>query len=152
MKHFTEVKYFHPSGKECPDQTRKTFWMRKCLKNRESFDKDIFLHYNDAECKHCGGMIVFSFNAEIDNKSGDYIYGLIEQFPTKSQFEYDLGHDFTGKYVSERGIFNELSITIDVNGMGTDELIMFAGYMSDVLGIEGVLVNDFNEDKIYILD
>ena len=64
-----------------------------------------------------------------------------------------IGNNFTGRYFSEDGaVFNEKSSSIEIGGISSEVLILFAIALCKEFRQETVLVKDFNINKIFYVD
>lgn len=64
-----------------------------------------------------------------------------------------IGNNFIGKYFSEDGsVFNEKSTSIEIGGVSSEVLILFATALCKEFMQETVLVKDFNTNKIFYVD
>jgi hypothetical protein len=66
---------------------------------------------------------------------------------------FSVGSFFQGKYVSDNGkIFSEKSASIEINGLSTKALNVFAEMIANEFLQETVLVKDLNSQKIYLVN
>lgn len=64
---------------------------------------------------------------------------------------YSVGHSFSGKYIGDNGEhFDDTSYTIEVNGLSSEGLMLFASYICRAFKQETVLVKDLNKNKIFL--
>ena len=128
--------------------------------------------------KHRGGMIVFSprVNAvklnkedEQENKkqqdflsdwqssfaeglTSDLVADYVEKYAKYYQ-GYTFGKGFAGHYVSQSGkIFDEESLTLEIIGISSQDLIELAETLAWAFFQETVLVKDYNNGKVYLVD
>ena len=128
-----------------------------------------------------GGIVIFSTDVNAEKLSDSKIINKIRQFITtlknrhtknkmidkiikmfnneknklvdENIFNYMIGHAFTGRYQSLDGdIFDEKSITVEVNGISSSGLLLLAEFICKSFKEEVVLVKDINVNKIYLAD
>jgi hypothetical protein len=130
----------------------------------------------DYEIKYPGGMIIFSteLNSTIENK--DKFFQNIKSFFEKklksfvndlnvvkrvkqilfdifNLIGYTFGKNFNGMYKSKDGkIYNEKSYTITITDVSSIMLKYIAEKICKEFKQETVMLNDFNENKVYFID
>lgn len=83
--------------------------------------------------------LFLKFNQEYKNISEDDLIG-----------GFTIGNNFRGRYKSPNGgLYNEKSFTIDMVGVPSEVLLLFAIEVSKEFGQESVLVQDREKNKIY---
>jgi hypothetical protein len=110
-------------------------WLRKKLK---TYSNRFFV-------KSKLGSIIKKFNKSDkkigDEKIDDYIGA------------FSIGNFFSGRYVGDNGkIFNENSISIEVNGISSKGLIYLAEEIAKDFNQETVLLKDLNVNKIFLVN
>lgn len=122
-----------------------------------------------------GGMVVFpnGTNTDKSNIKSELkkIYGFINASNDKkikkiinkwkSSLEsdslyvggYNIGNNFVGNYkdTEKEVVFNEKSITVELGGIPTEMVLMFAGALCAGYKAPSVLVKDFNTDNNYLI-
>ena len=175
-----EIKYFHPQGSEMPNGSyyQRGGFLKECMDNKNSFILGKAVHgeqYDSANYR--GGIIIFSTNINVIQMSRDDIANEIEQLiETFNQYlkksritsrkttnfnnkndelivAYSVENCFKGKYVSNNGgMFNEKSISIEINGLSSKSLFKLAEVICNVFRQETVLVKDLNNHKIFLFE
>ena len=132
--------------------------------------------------KYRGGMIVFStdVNAVIDNAEKNKIkaflkkiyyttmnhiskYSMIDKLIKQWNNEFaniddfylgalTIGNNFKGKYQSNNKIYNERSTSIELGGVPSEMLLLFAIELCKAFKQESVLVKDFNTNRTFLVD
>ena len=132
--------------------------------------------------KYKGGMIVFatSVNTVVDETEKSKIKAFLKKIyysivnytkkdgkidkiikKLNKEFEgsedmfigaFSLGHFFKGKYVTDTGIYNDKSTSIEIGGIPSEMLLFFAIALCKEFKQDTVLVKDFNKDKIFLVD
>ena len=132
--------------------------------------------------KYKGGMIVFALtvNATIDNieknalkaflkktycsfknrvSKNKIIDKIVKAWNAKFGNEDDMflgamtvGNNFKGKYQSGNQIYNDKSTSLELGGVPSELLLMFATLLCKEFKQESVLVKDFNTGKIFLVD
>jgi len=66
---------------------------------------------------------------------------------------FSIGSFFSGRYIGDNGkIFDEKSLSIEINGISTKALFYFAEEIAKEFDQETVLVKDLNANKIFLVD
>jgi hypothetical protein len=139
-KNVKEVKYFHPSGKSLPNGShfQRGGFLHECQQNKDAYVLDESVHGEQCGLSKCrGGVITFP-----------------NQFKEKSESVgmYSVGNFFKGKFVGESGeVYDETSLSIDVNGLSSESLIQFAENIAEKFHQETVLVKDLNNGKVFLV-
>lgn len=132
--------------------------------------------------KYRGGMIVFalSVNTVIDNIEKNKLYGFLKKIyhstmnhvfkdkkvnnlvqswnkefgeqPNMYLGALTVGNNFKGKYQSGDRIYNDKSTSIELGGVPSEMLLLFAIEICKEFKQETVLVKDFNTNKIFLVD
>ena len=172
------TKCFHPEGKTgFQGVFAMEGWEHKVKANVNSFKKHAAIspeQYSMAKDK--GGMIIFSpkVNAvelsedPVENDSQqkyltDYnrsfskgmVDSLVSDFLHQAGKEiqgYTWGSGFEGHYVTKTNTFTEDSLTLELTGLNSQELIKLAETIAWAFFQETVLVKDYNNGKVYLVD
>ncbi len=66
---------------------------------------------------------------------------------------FSVGNFFSGRYIGDNSkVFDENSLSIEINGISSDALIYFAEEVAMEFNQETVLVKDLNLNKIFLVD
>ena len=66
---------------------------------------------------------------------------------------FSIGNFFSGRYIGDnKKVFNESSLTIEINGISSKGLIYLAEEIAREFNQETVLVNDLNQNKIFLVN
>ncbi len=156
-------------------------FINECKINKDNFVLDEGVHgeqYGMAQYR--GGLVVFSTDVNAvklnDNKLINIIKQLIATFNNrinrnkkihntinklnkgikKSEERigaYSVGNFFKGKYVGDNGeMYNDKSLSVEINGISSRNLLSFAELLAKEFMQETVLVKDLNLNKIYLAD
>ena len=156
-------------------------FINECKINKDNFVLDEGVHgeqYSMAQYR--GGLVVFSTDVNAvklnDNKLINIIKQLIATFNNrinrnkkihntinklnkgikKSEERigaYSVGNFFKGKYVGDNGeMYNDKSLSVEINGISSRNLLSFAELLAKEFMQETVLVKDLNLNKIYLAD
>jgi len=132
-----KIKHFHPDGEKFPETGsyfQKGGFMGDCVKNSKSFDTNV----------EKGGIIVFDTTVHLLLHRAEPLllskYGNVFEIDKKvNEFNnlnksgecigtFSIGNYFKGRYICEDGkIYNEKSISIEIDGISSEILIEFAG-------------------------
>ena len=176
------TKCFHPEGKTgYQGMWAMAGWIDKVKKNVNAFkplSKQAAISPEQFDiARHRGGMIVFSpqVNAvklnedEKENEkqqnflsdwqssfaeglSSDLVADYVAKY-AKDYQGYTFGKGFSGHYVSKSGkIFDEKSLTLEIIGISSQDLIELAETLAWAFFQETVLVKDYNNGKVYLVD
>lgn len=64
-----------------------------------------------------------------------------------------IGNFFKGRYIGDNGeVYNDTSASIDISGVPSELLLIFASKLCKAFKQETVLVKDFNNNKIYLVN
>ncbi len=142
-KNVREVKYFHPSGKSLPNGShiQRGGFLHECAQNKGAYVLNPSVHgEQNKSAKNRGGVITFPADCNPIELPEEFIGA------------YSVGHAFKGKYVGERGeVYDEASLSIEVNGLSSMSLIQLAEQMAETLHLESALVKDLNNGKIFLV-
>ena len=156
-------------------------FINECKINKNNFMLDEGVHGEQYGMKqHRGGIVVFSTDVNAvklnDNKLINKIKQLIITFNNrinrnkkihstinklnkeirKSEERigaYSVGNFFKGKYVGDNGeMYNDKSLSVEINGISSRNLLSFAELLAKEFMQETVLVKDLNMNKIYLAD
>ena len=156
-------------------------FINECKINKNNFMLDEGVHGEQYGMKqHRGGIVVFSTDVNAvklnDNKLINKIKQLIITFNNrinrnkkihstinklnkeirKSEERigaYSVGNFFKGKYVGDNGeMYNDKSLSVEINGISSRNLLSFAELLTKEFMQETVLVKDLNMNKIYLAD
>lgn len=159
----------------------KGFYYEESERNKKSFlMNEKAPDEQDGLSEYKGGVIVFSVDANAGKLSENKIINKIEQFweifnqrlkkdskinkiirlfnddknkSVEKIYSCSVGNFFKGEYLSDdKELFNEKSISVEVNGISSSSLLLLAEYICISFRQETVLVKDFNADKIYLAD
>jgi hypothetical protein len=172
-----EIKYFSIDGSNnVPNghTLQKGGFIKECIDNSNKFHTEnyqymITKNFNILEAihpnqyglfDHKGGIIIFSNFVNSLEISNDFLINwLIKKIKkiNKSDKKIDdyigafsIGNFFSGRYVGDNGdIFNENSITIEVNGISSKGLIYLAKEIMKYFNQETLLLKDLNINKIF---
>lgn len=176
-----EIKYFHPTGKPMPNGSyiQRGGYLNECRLNTNAYTLDEGVHGEQyGLAKYRGGIITFSTDINAMELSDNPLINKIKQtvetfkqrlnkdkmihkaitlFDKENNEEYigsySVGHFFKGRYVGDKGeMFNEKSISVEVNGLGSKSLVNLAERIADMFRQETVLVKDLNTNKIFLVD
>lgn len=156
-------------------------FINECKINKDNFVLDEGVHgeqYGMAQYR--GGLVVFSTDVNAvklnDNKLINKIKQLIATFnnrinrnkkihntinklnngikkPEERIGAYSVGNFFKGKYVGDNGeMYNDKSLSVEINGISSRNLLSFAELLAKEFMQETVLVKDLNLNKIYLAD
>ena len=141
---FKEVKYFHPEGMSMPNgcHYQRGGFLMECKSNKDSFLLIEGMHQGE----HKGGFIVFPTHATMKLHDRELI-NKIEQLITSCS--YRVGHLFTGKYIDDNIIYNEQSISVEIEGLSSTHLLSFAETLANELMQENFLIKNLNNNRIY---
>ena len=173
---------FHPEGKTgFQGIWAMAGWTEAVKRNVNSFKplskKAAISPEQFGMAENAGGMIVFSSDVnsyqlsenEAENaKQQQYLTdfqrsfaegiaeGLVKDFVSEYNKEgqgYTFGKGFTGHYVDKKGnAFDENSATLELTGIPSNELIKLAENIAWAFFQETVLVKDYNNGKVYLVD
>lgn len=92
------------------------------------------------------GSVINKFNSAEDKKLGlDTVDDYIGAF--------SIGNFFSGRYIGDnQKMFNETSLTIEINGISSQGLIYLAEKIAIEFNQETVLVKDLNKNKIFLVN
>lgn len=176
-----EIKHFHPSGKPMPNGSyiQRGGYLNECRLNANAYTLDEGVHGEQyGLAKYRGGIITFSTDINAMELSDNPLINKIKQavetfkqrlnkdkmihkaitlFDRENDEEYigsySVGHFFKGRYVGDKGeMFNEKSVSVEVNGLGSKSLVKLAERIADMFRQETVLVKDLNTNKIFLVD
>ena len=141
---FKEVKYFHPEGMSMPNgcHYQRGGFLMECKSNQDSFLLIEGMHQGE----HKGGFIVFPTHATMKLHDRELI-NKIEQLITSCS--YRVGHLFTGKYIDDNIIYNEQSISVELDELSSIHLLSFAETLANELMQENFLIKNLNNNRIY---
>lgn len=141
---FKEVKYFHPEGMSMPNgcHYQRGGFLMECKINKESFLLTEGMHHGE----HRGGIIVFPTHVIMKLHDRELI-NKIEQLITSCS--YRVGHLFTGKYIDDNIIYNEQSISVELDELSSIHLLSFAETLANELMQENFLIKNLNNNRIY---
>ena len=141
---FKEVKYFHPEGMSMPNgcHYQRGGFLMECKSNKDSFLLIEGMHQGE----HKGGFIVFPTHATMKLHDRELI-NKIEQLITSCS--YRVGHLFTGKYIDDNIIYNEQSISVELDELSSIHLLSFAETLANELMQENFLIKNLNNNRIY---
>ena len=141
---FKEVKYFHPEGMSMPNgcHYQRGGFLMECKSNKDSFLLIEGMHQGE----HKGGFIVFPTHATMKLHDRELI-NKIEQLITSCS--YRVGHLFTGKYIDDNIIYNEQSISVELDELSSIHLLSFAETLANELMQENFLIKNLNNNPIY---
>lgn len=161
------TKCFHPEGKlGFQGIWSMEGWGIKSKKNAQAFKKHTFAQ----EQGNKGGMIVFP--QEIKNllnyKDKEknlhkqqkefakqlYSSSLLYNFTQKHKgVEYFFGRGFLGTFPSYTNyFFDKNSLTLEISAISSKDLIKLAEDIADIFFQETLVVKDYNNDKIYLVN
>lgn len=110
------------------------------------FSKKIITTKNRFFVKKKLSDLVHKFNRFTNKKLGDK---KVEDFIGA----FSIGNFFKGRYVGDNGnIYNEKSISIEIGGISSEGLIFFAEEIAREFHQETVLVKDFNQNKVFLVN
>lgn len=169
-----EVRHFHPSGHTMPNGShiQRGGYLAECRRNAESFTLDDGVHGEQyGLLDYRGGVIVLPTDVDAVEMSQNTVLDKVNQIVsaygnrlrkgriirkslngegTEHIGAYSVGRSFTGKFVGDNGeIYDEKSLSVEVNGLSGRSLLRFAEMLADVFRQETVLVKDLNTGKIY---
>ena len=141
---FKEVKYFHPEGMSMPNgcHYQRGGFLMECKSNKDSFLLIEGMHQGE----HKGGFIVFPTHATMKLHDRELINKIEQQITSCS---YRVGHLFTGKYIDDDKIYNEKSISVELDGFSSRHLLSFAETLANELMQENFLIKNLNNNRIY---
>lgn len=141
---FKEVKYFHPEGMSMPNgcHYQRGGFLMECKSNKDSFLLIEGMHQGEDK----GGFIVFPTHATMKLHDRELI-NKIEQLITSCS--YRVGHLFTGKYIDDNIIYNEQSISVELDELSSIHLLSFAETLANELMQENFLIKHLNNNRIY---
>lgn len=142
---FKEVKYFHPEGMSMPNgcHYQRGGFLMEYKRNKDSFLLTDGMH----DRGHKGDVIVFPTHVTMKLHDRELINKIEQQITSCS---YRVGHLFTGKYIDDDKIYNEKSISVELDGFSSRYLLSFAETLAKELMQEKVLVKNLNNNRIYI--
>ena len=114
----------------------------ECKSNKDSFLLIEGMHQGE----HKGGFIVFPTHATMKLHDRELI-NKIEQLITSCS--YRVGHLFTGKYIDDNIIYNEQSISVELDELSSIHLLSFAETLANELMQENFLIKNLNNNRIY---
>ena len=156
-------------------------FLNECKNNKDSFVVNEGVHSEQyGLVNYRGGIIVFSTdvnaiqldNNKLINKIKQLIITFNNRFnrykkihttinklnkkidnPEERIGAYSVGNFFKGKYVGDNGeMYNEKSLSVEINGISSRNLLTFAELLAQEFRQETVLVKDLNRNKIYTAD
>ena len=156
-------------------------FLNECKVNKSSFILDEGVHGEQyGLSKYRGGVIVFSTDVNAVEMGGNKLVNKVKQLiatfnnrfnkgkkihnainklnkatenPEEMIGAYSVGNFFNGRYVGDNGeMYNEKSISVEVNGISSRQLLSFAEILAQEFSQETVLVKDLNSNKIYLAD
>ena len=141
---FKEVKYFHPEGMSMPNgcHYQRGGFLMECKSNKDSFLLIEGMHQGE----HKGGFIVFPTHATMKLHDRELINKIEQQITSCS---YRVGHLFTGKYIDDDKIYNEKSISVELDELSSIHLLSFAETLANELMQENFLIKNLNNNRIY---
>lgn len=173
------TKCFHPEGKTgFQGIWSMAGWQHAVKVNVDAFKKHAAISPQQyGMSKDKGGMIVFSpkvnaIQLDKDNEknkeqqeyltgfqssfSKGLVEGLVSDFLQQTGREgqgYTWGSGFEGHYVgSNNEHYDESSLTLELTGLNSQELIKLAETIAWAFFQETVLVKDYNNGKVYLVD
>ncbi len=167
------TKCFHPEGKlGFQGIWSMGGWEKLSKQNAQAFKKHNFTQ----EQENKGGMIVFPqeiknlLNCEDKEKAEEalnslhkeqkefakqlYSSSLLYNFTQKHKgTEYFFGRGFLGKFPSYTNyFFDKNSLTLEISRVTSEDLIKLAEDIADIFFQEILVVKDYNNDKIYLVN
>lgn len=146
---FREIKYFHPNGKTMPNGShyQRGGFINECKINKDNFILNEEVHGEEYDIgKYKGGIVVFPADINLVNLNNK-----IEQLVDTGA--YSVGNSFKGQFVGDNGEkYNDKSLSVEINGVSSKNLLLFAELLAQDLMQKSVLVKDLNLDKIYLAD
>ncbi|MFA7326691.1 MAG: hypothetical protein WC121_08510 [Candidatus Kapaibacterium sp.] len=177
-KNITELKYFHPTGREMEPSghvIQKGGFFKECKDNKNSFSTKKSQYLIDNKFNLIEGasdlsisqscIIVFPtdtnnidvwtniimtwFSEKIKSNETNY-------YETRNNDHYvgtfSVGNFFIGEYQSDNGgIFNEKSVTIELSGLNNKGMIDISKMITDEFNLEAILLKDLNRDIIFLV-
>ena len=102
-------------------------------------------------------QLITTFNYRVNR--GKKIHKVVNKFndnvnKTEERIgAYSVGNFFKGRYVGDNGeMYNEKSLSVEINGISSMNLLSFAELLANEFMQETVLVKDLNMNKIYLAD
>ena len=145
-RHFREVKYFSPDGRDMPNGVgfRRGNFIKSCADNARNFS----LSLPPGNTNPRGGVIIFpAHTPQIDCDTLNRLFATTTYNPPT----YTLGNAFRGRYVAPNGhIYNSTSFTIELHNLSTRSLFRLANNLSQPLHCSSILLKDFSSNRIYI--
>lgn len=114
----------------------------ECKRNKDSFLLTDGMH----DRGHKGDVIVFPTHVTMKLHDRELI-NKIEQLITSCS--YRVGHLFTGKYIDDNIIYNEQSISVELDELSSIHLLSFAETLANELMQENFLIKNLNNNRIY---
>ncbi|MBR5862989.1 MAG: hypothetical protein IKY76_00320 [Alistipes sp.] len=143
-RHFREVKYFSPDGRDMPNGVgfQRGNFIKSCADNARNFTLSPASHSANSRV----GVIVFPSNIlSIDCGA------ITHHLATCKSPTHTLGNAFRGRYVNPNGaIYDSTSITIELHNLSTRSLLRLANHLSRTLNQPSILVKDFAGNKLVL--
>lgn len=177
IKHFHPSGKSMPNG----SHYQRGGFLNECQNNKDSFILDEGVHGEQYGMqKFRGGIIVFSTDVNAVQMDNNKLLNKIKQLITTFNYRvnrgkkihkvvnkfndnvnkteerigaYSVGNFFKGRYVGDNGeMYNEKSLSVEINGISSMNLLSFAELLANEFMQETVLVKDLNMNKIYLAD
>lgn len=135
------TKCFHPEGKTgYQGMWAMPAWQNKVKNNVKAFKPSFNLD------KLSGGMIVFAEGQNI-------VPNVLLDYANKNYQKHITGKGFLGQYPSiYGGNFNKNSLTLEIIGIGTQDLIRLAENLACVFLQDSLIVKDYTNGKVYLTE
>jgi len=131
------TKCFHPEGKiGYQGMWAMPAWQQAVKQNADTFKP---LSKPTDKKQFSGAMIVFSTEVNSSAKITEC---------TKKYDKYYLHKGFEGKLIYGEKVFDKNSLTLEIAGIGTQEIIDLAQILADTFSV--ILTKDFNCNKVYL--
>lgn len=146
---FREIKYFHPNGNTMPNGShyQRGGFINECKINKDNFILNEEVHGEQYGIeKYKGGIVVFPADINVVDLNNR----IVQLVDTGA---YSVGNSFKGQFVGDNGEkYNDKSPSVEINGVSSKNLLLFAEMLAQDLMQKSVLVKDLNLDKIYMAD
>ena len=156
-------------------------FINECIANKNAFIINEGVHGEQyGLSNYRGGIVVFSTDVNAVQMDNNQILNKIKQFiatfnnrlnrnkkihgvinrlnksitdASERIGAYSVGNFFKGKYVGDNGeMYNDKSLSVEINGISSKNLLKFAELLASDFMQETVLVKDLNMNKIYLAD
>lgn len=175
--HFRIIKYFDPEGRSMPNGIgfQRGNFLHQCRLNADKFVVSGCIADMDKQFR--GGVMVFPADKHpvilpalglLENVIVRAMTLFRQRFSFRNigrrfrnilrkgragerhSVEYVVGHFFTGHYVGGNGsIFCKESMSIELNGLSTHDLLCLAEFLCKLFGQKAVLVKEFERGRLY---